>query len=95
MPVQRIWLRSADGTEKPLTAGPADTADYTPQVTPGGKHLIFLRLDRVDSGSLTELSLVTGKETSLGRLTGGPGFTDLTVNIIVTPGIRVVRPLRQ
>ncbi|HHW43790.1 MAG TPA: hypothetical protein GXX25_08280 [Desulfotomaculum sp.] len=74
VPGQRIWLRAADGTVKPLTGGPADTADYEPHMSLDGKYLIFMRLNQRNSGSLYEMSLDTGELTELCRLSGNPGY---------------------
>ena len=78
VPGQRIWLRTAGGETRALTTGAADTADYAPLLSPDGKGLFFLRLNRYDRGSLHCLpmdSADSGGEVELIRgLNGGPGY---------------------
>lgn len=75
VPGQRIWVKSAAGEEQSLTAGPADTADYAPKVSPDGKNLIYLRLSRFDIGSLYYKPFAGGQDIKLIRgLTGGHGY---------------------
>ncbi|MDI6907698.1 MAG: stalk domain-containing protein [Thermoanaerobacterales bacterium] len=75
VPGQRIWQRTDTGDVKSLTSGPADTADYAPKVSPDGQNLLYLRLNRYDSGSLYTKPFAGGRETELIRgLTGGHGY---------------------
>ncbi|WP_338827032.1 stalk domain-containing protein [Neomoorella thermoacetica] len=75
VPGQRIWWQKLDGKAVPVTSGPAGTADYYPSVSPDGQNLIYLRLDRRDSGSLYRQPLAGGPAVELVRnLNGSPGY---------------------
>jgi|GEM_PF-2560999 len=75
VPGQRIWLRANERTAQPLTKGPADTADYAPNISPDGQYLSYLRLNRRDSGSLYLKLLDGGREIELLRgLSGDSGY---------------------
>lgn len=69
-PGQRIWVLSEDGKEKPLTTGPANTADYAPVLSPDGEYLFYMRLTGVDNGTLYQRTLSDDKETELVNLVG-------------------------
>lgn len=48
-----------------LTAGPVNTADYTPLVSTDGKNLFYLRLNRFYNGSLYYKPLGGGEEIEM------------------------------
>ncbi|MGI6650040.1 MAG: hypothetical protein ACOX5W_13650 [Bacillota bacterium] len=74
IPGQGIWVGDSQN-QQPLIAASADAADYAPCFSPDGKHLVFLRLDRANGGSLYLTSSKGGKTVELLRgLTGSPGY---------------------
>ena len=75
-PGQRIYKLDNDGNAVPVTAGPADTADYFPNPSPSGEEIIFLRLERYDQGSLYLQPINAPEEAVeiLRGLRGGPGY---------------------
>lgn len=75
VPGQRIWHRTPDGNALVVTSGPANTADYTPRLSPDGQGLIFLRLSSFNYGSLYYQPLTGGPTKELIRgVSGGPGY---------------------
>lgn len=74
VPGQQIWLGDSN-VRQPVTVSTAGNADYAPIISPDGKNLIYLRLDRMSGGSLFLAPLDGGLETQLlSGLTGSPGF---------------------
>ncbi|REK61863.1 MAG: hypothetical protein DF221_15770 [Brevibacillus sp.] len=74
VPGQRIWRRSADGSQQAVTQGTDKTADIFPTLSPDGNALLFVRLDAAEHGSLY---LKTGSEREvelLRHVTGSVGF---------------------
>lgn len=74
VPGQRIWRRSADGSQQAVTQGTDKTADTFPALSPDGNALLFVRLDAAEHGSLY---LKTGSESEvelLRHVTGDIGY---------------------
>ena len=75
VPGQRIWHRTAEGTELAVTSGTLDTADYAPRLSPDGQGLFFLRLTDYNCGSLYYRPMAGGPPQELIRgISGGPGY---------------------
>lgn len=74
VPGQQIWMGDSN-VRQPVTVATADTAGYAPNVSPDGKSLIYLRLDRMSVGSLVLAPLDGSAEIRLvSGLTGTPGY---------------------
>jgi Tol biopolymer transport system component len=74
VPGQQIWMGDSN-VRQPVTVATADTAAYAPSISPDGKNLIYLCLNRMYGGSLFLTPLDGGPKTQLlSGLTGSPGF---------------------
>lgn len=75
VPGQRIWHRTADGKEAPVTSGSVDTADYAPYLSLDGQGLLFIRLTGYNCGSLYYQPMTGGPSKELIRgISGEPGY---------------------